>query len=115
MTEEDKMPKPKEVVVVDDDQKKLFSEALALTDELSDDISKVGTPIREWALAHTKLEEAMMWLELGFVRLGIEPDETSGDSDSDDEDGDDDDDDDDDDGTDGDDGDADGGGDGEEE
>jgi len=65
--------KKPQVIELTEEQKALFAEALGTIQSLVDDIQQIGTPIREWALGFTKLEEAEMWIDRGFAMLGIEP------------------------------------------
>lgn len=75
-------------VEMSEEQQSLYEDTLMTVRALVDDISASGTPIREFALAFTKLEEAEMWLARGFDQLGIEPDlgEDEDESEEDDED-----------------------------
>lgn len=78
--------KKPQVIELTEEQKALFAEALGTIQSLVDDIQQIGTPIREWALGFTKLEEAEMWIDRGFAMLGIELnlDDEEGEEDEDD-------------------------------
>lgn len=67
-------------------QQRLFEESLATLRSLVDDLHSIQIPIREWALALTRMEEAEMWVNRGFEVLGIEEDEDDEDEDDDSED-----------------------------
>lgn len=55
------------------EHEELFGEALSDTQDLVDTIEESGKPpTREFALALTKLEEAEMWLQRGFDKLGYD-------------------------------------------
>lgn len=60
-------------VEVSEEQLALYEDTLNLLRERVDEITSTGVPIREFALALTKLEEAEMWIDRGFMLLGIEP------------------------------------------
>ena len=76
---------PKEVTLTKE-QEEIFGDALVTIRSIVDDIRAAGTPIREFALGFTKLEEAEMWLDRGFDSLGMEvsdPDDPDDDEDDD--------------------------------
>ena len=80
-------------IVFTEEQDKLYGEALATLQDLVEDIQKSGPPIREFAIAVTKMEEAEMWLQRGYENLGLDDDEDPDEGDDDDEDPDEDEDD----------------------
>ena len=87
------------VVTLTESQEEMWVYTLKTLVSLGDALEDVGSPMREFALGLTKLQEAEMWIDRGFDMLGIDPHDDEGDE-GDEYDGDDEDD-----GDDGDDGD----------
>lgn len=61
----------------------LYGEVHGVISSLVDDLEDQKHPSREFALAYTKLEEAEMWMQRAFERLGYEPVEDDGDDEED--------------------------------
>lgn len=74
-----------EEIVVTEEQVAFYQECLDTVADLVDEAKKVGAPIREFALALTKLEECEMWVDRGMESLGIPPDDSDDEDDEDDD------------------------------
>lgn len=61
------------LVTLTKSQEEMWAYALKASVSLGDALADVGSPIREFALGLTKLQEAEMWIERGFDMLGIDP------------------------------------------
>jgi hypothetical protein len=90
MDDEKKKNSKNRVVTLTEDQELLWKDALHAMKSLGDALVDVGSPIREFALGLTKLQEAEMWVERGFDMLDIDvyedKDDDEGDEDDDEDD-----------------------------
>ncbi|RLB42434.1 MAG: hypothetical protein DRH30_04890 [Deltaproteobacteria bacterium] len=67
-------------------QERGLSEAMAIIQDVVDDLDNLGTVSREFSIALTKLEESEMWIHRGFEKFGYEPEEEDPDAEDGDED-----------------------------